>query len=203
MMLCKLKRLGQAVFGLGLTVLIGSASAHGATVSAGDDAGLYGQRLQIPLTLAKASGESVAGLQVDILFDDGLLYFIGIETGNVVVAADKDVNYSVMAPGHIRAVIAGFNQNEIADGVLLTLMLDVFPTTQDFAASSIIALENLIIADPNGEAVPANAVAGTLTLDFTNLPTAEAKHIFGLAVLCIAVGMRRTRYKDPAYDLRI
>jgi len=139
----------------------GGSSAATITVAA-QDAAPGQSRVRLPVTLGLGAGEKVGGLQFDLVFDAKALELQEVVTGPVGTAASKDVFSSPLSSGRVRVLIAGLNQHTIADGVVADAFFEVAPRAR--AGSHPIAVKSVVLSDPLGNAVPAHATDGAITL---------------------------------------
>ncbi len=82
--------------------------------------------------------------------------------GAAARAAAKSLNFWDLAPGQRRFVIAGLNQNPLADGVLANLFANVTSTAP--AGAYPLKLLNVVASDPSAQAVAVQTVDGAVTV---------------------------------------
>lgn len=150
-----------AAFGL-YAIAFGGASFAATTTVGAQDAAPGESRVRLPVTLALGSGEQVGGLQFDLVFDANALELQEVATGAAAKAASKDVFSSPLSSGRVRVLIAGLNQNTIADGVVADAFFGVASRAR--AGSLPIAVKSVVLSDPFGNAVPAQHADGAITV---------------------------------------
>lgn len=137
--------------------------AFAATLTVGQGSAQPGETaVTVPLTLALSPGDNVAALQADVGFDPDMLSLSSISAGPSATAVNKNVSFSVQAPGSVRLIIAGLNQNAISDGVVANMIFGVMQGTP--AGAQAIRLAEVLAADPTGSAVPVSALPGDITV---------------------------------------
>ncbi len=139
--------------------------------------------VRVPVNMAPGGGESVAALQFDLVYDAGAFPAIGAEPGETAEAAGKTVLTSTPEAGRLRVIVSGLNQNVIAEGTVVHIVLDVAATVPDLAFPLIV--ENAILAAPDSTAVPVDAYNGTLYVGDAAMHTADTNgdHIISLSEL--------------------
>lgn len=206
-------RLPNVLLFLPLLVAV-SMAAHAATLTAGSaDVEPNDANVGIALTLSSATGEQVSGVQFDLFCSENVARLTAMQPGPVAVLAGKSVSYNRVEPGRYRAIVAGLNQNVIADGEVVSLVFEV--TSQPPNGPQPVAIEGLVMSDPNGRAVPSSAVAGELRVtggvppddnhprcgcteasaSDKSIPAQQAAGTLTIAVFSIAiVSLRRRRF---------
>jgi len=148
-----------AVFSL--IVAIETCSA--ATLTVGQNSAIPTQNgVAVPLSFTAGTGEQVAAMQFDILFDYAILALTDVTAGPATSSADKDINFSAIEPGRVRAIIAGLNQNVISDGTIANALFNVNRNAPDGEQS--LSLSGVLLSDPDGAAVPSESVSGRISI---------------------------------------
>lgn len=143
--------------------LLAGFPVSAATLSAGSvDVHPKDADVNVTLTIASASGESVSGVQFDIELAEDVAIVTAMDAGAAAVAAVKSVSFSKVGTGRYRAIVAGLNQNVIQDGELVLMRLDVGAAPPDGAQP--LEITGLVMSDPNGKAVSATAESGTVNV---------------------------------------
>jgi len=140
----------------------GGASFAATTTVGAQNAAPGQSRVRLPVTLALGPGEKVGGLQFDLVFDANALELQEVATGPAAKAASKDVFSSPLSSGRVRVLIAGLNQNTIADGVVADAFFEVASRAR--AGSLPVAVKSVVLSDPFGNAVPAKRADGAITV---------------------------------------
>jgi hypothetical protein len=148
-----------------LAVLV-SLESFAATLTVGQASAQPGDTaVTVPLSLALSPGDMVAALQADVQFEPDVLSLSSISAGPAATAADKTVSFSVQSPGLARLIIAGLNQNAVADGVVANMVFGVKEGAP--AGAQAIGLTNTLAANPTGASVPVSAFPGGITVGIT------------------------------------
>jgi hypothetical protein len=139
--------------------LLWSTAAWGAQLSVGSTQALAGAAgVVLPVRLTSEADENVASFQCDLMFDASAFTIDSVTAGAAAQDAGKDAVRSNLGPGLVRVIVSGFNQNVIADGVVVELSISVDGAAPDgFYAFT---LSNVILSDPNAQPVSATAVPG-------------------------------------------
>ncbi len=118
--------------------------------------------LVVPVLIQAVSEDSVAGLQFDVTFDSARWDLVDVELGTSAYEAGKDVFFSDLSSGSARVVVAGFNQETLADGAVAQLVLCPL---EDCDAATGLALDSLVASDPLGRRVEAGFLSGANAAD--------------------------------------
>lgn len=127
------------------------SGVNAAQVGLGGSASTGNGMLTVPVTIAPASQQSVAALQFDVHYDPNLYRFASAEAGDAAFVAGKDVTFSEPAPGTIRVMVAGFNQDALVAGTVTTLQFE--PNEKTAAVNSTadaFSLSDIVVSDPVG-----------------------------------------------------
>jgi len=146
-----------------IVAAMASIEAAAATLTGGEGSGLPGQNgVTIAVTLASSSGESVAALQFEAVFDATAVSLTGVAAGTAATEADKQVVYNQLETGRVRVIVSGFNQNIIGDGSVAESSFSIRPAASEGVYP--IALEQLVLSDPTGRRISGTAAAGEITV---------------------------------------
>lgn len=157
----KLGVCARFVFGLLATCL--ASSAHSAILTvASADLPNGATEIELAISLDVAESEAVASAQFELRFPDPPLGIAAITAGATAISAGKSVVSNALESGRYRVIVAGLNQNRIADGELALVNFTLAPATTD--ARLKVLLEGVVLADPTGRAVSATLVNGQLTV---------------------------------------
>ena len=114
------------------------------------------------ITIAYNSlGDQVAALQFDLGFDSSNLN-LTVVTGPAVRSSGKSLYFVPLGAGSSRVLVAGLNQNLIADGGILTLFVSVAPGAG--AGPSTLQVTNALGADASGNPVPIPDTSGIVNI---------------------------------------
>jgi hypothetical protein len=145
-----------------LLLLVLSAPAHAATLAASSATATGPAPVTLNIELRSAPGEAVAGVQFELAFAPHALSLQGMEAGPSATAAGKLLSTNPVAAGRHRVIIAGLNQTAIADGPVVLLSITV---TSAAPGTFPVAIENVVLSDPAGKRVPAQATPGAVVTD--------------------------------------
>lgn len=134
----------------------------------GNDGGLDAV---LPMTLDSDTGEEVAALQCEVVFDTRVLTFVSVAAGPAATAAGKTVLSNVVRPGRVRCIVAGFNRTAVPDGQVFDVTLSVITGAADNA--HFVDIENAILSDPNGRQVPVTAYYGAVLVGAVHMHAAD------------------------------
>jgi len=152
---------------LPLVILLLCGEVFASTLTVGQGSVQPGETaVTVPLTLTVSSGDIVAALQTDVGFNSDALNLSSISAGPSATAANKNVSFSVQAPGSVKVIIAGLNQTAIPDGVVANMVFEVKQSA--IAGVQAILLDEVLAADPTGVSVPVNAISGGITVSATS-----------------------------------
>jgi len=107
------------------------------------------QDFQVDLNIMPGNGEDISALNYEITFDDAVLNFDSIDAGSVSNQAGKSVFSSVRAPGRVRVLVLGINQNMLLEGQLAILTFDVRNGVG--RTETTVSIEGPIAVQPNGD----------------------------------------------------
>ena len=107
----------------------------------------------------RAEKASIAALQFDLLFDSNVMS-ISATVGSAAAAAGKTAASNLLAPGVLRVIVFGINQNVIGNGSVVDLAITLNPNARRGAYS--LDFQNVVGASPNAQEVPIGARSGTI-----------------------------------------
>jgi hypothetical protein len=107
--------------------------------------------LRIPVILSGEGDETLAGLQFDLSYDPAQYTLEALEAGGAATDAAKEAILSEPVPGTGRILITGFNDNELADGHVATVVLR--PRVPSASAQGI-SITQPLATDPFGNTIP-------------------------------------------------
>ncbi len=164
-----------------LSVIAVTASCFAATLTAGQNSAIPTQSaVSVPISLTSGTGEQVAAIQFDILFDYAILTLTDVAAGPATTSAGKDISFSTLEPGRGRAIIAGLNQNVISNG---TIAITLFNVSRDApGGDQSVSLSGVLLSDPNGVAVPSESVSGHISI--AAIVPAGANGTRGVLLVC-------------------
>jgi hypothetical protein len=123
--------------------------------------------ITVPIALYGDGETSVSGFKFDMTYDPSQFELVDVESGSVLLDADKDVIFVEHQQGHPRILVTGMNQNLIEDGVAVYLVFR--PLTRATNPTSL-NLESPLATDPLGYPVE-------ITLDPAQLNTKEGPYL--------------------------
>ncbi len=131
-------------------------TAHAATLRLDTVAGA--PDVVMPVYLSSVAGQAVAAIQFEVVFSAFRFVSAAVTAGPAAIAAGKDVSASTPAPGRVRCIVAGLNRDAIPDGVVVNVTLSFAGGAP--AGSYLIRLENVVLAGPDAESLPATVFNG-------------------------------------------
>lgn len=141
---------------LAAAVFIGCPCGFPATLSIANQNANQGQTAAAPIVFA-AGGQTIAALQFDLQWDPVLA--VQVAPGITVGQGFKVLYPAMPAPGVLRCLIVGVNQNALADGDLLELFITA--GSGAFPGAAQVRLTNVVAASDAGDLVtvqPASAM---------------------------------------------
>lgn len=147
--------------------VVAFAPWHAATAAAitFEPAAQDGGYVTIPVTIRAEGREGVAALQFDVAYDPAMFELTEIQPGAAAEAAGKYAVSSDLSAGVARVIVAGMNQDTIADGDVVHL---VFAPLTALDGGGVLSPSAAVVSDPFGN--PINVE----TLDLSApLPTAS------------------------------
>lgn len=111
-----------------------------------------------PASVDLTTSKAIAALQFDLVYDPRALD-IEVRPSAALQVAAKELSISNPAPGAVRVLISGANQNPLRTGVVATLSISARVAAESGAHS--VSLFNSVAADPAGGSVPLETRAGT------------------------------------------
>jgi len=149
-----------------------------------------GDTVSVPVSLRSNGGEKVAAVQLDMVFDPKALKVSkesGVAPGAAAITAKKDVNFATIGPDTIRVIVAGFNQNVIADGVFAIVTFN--PSGGGVSGGRLVVLSNLLLSDPSGNEVPSNTTGANVEMTVAqSIKEGPNRFFFLLLVLVASAG---------------
>jgi uncharacterized protein (TIGR03437 family) len=141
------------------TPLVFCVAAHAAGLTMPDQSAIPGQMVVLTLSLA-SQGQSISAIQFDIDADAGLSFG---DLPGVQIGASGKALYSAALPNRgLRVLVAGINNQQIADGELLRPVVLVDPAA--FPGPAQVRIGNVVATDPNGQSVEISSTAATVQI---------------------------------------
>ena len=150
--------LGFALFGLAASAA--QVSVDSATIAPGASG--------IVAVSFAAQGNQVAGIQFDIDYDSNEVSLLAL-AGTALRAAGKNSYYSDPTANLHRVLLSGLNQNQIGDGTVLTLIVNVNAGADP--GPSAITISNATAVDPSGNPILLSGGSGVVTIAGTSVTT--------------------------------
>src|SRR5207302_1605012 len=133
-----------------LTAGIFSASAaFSAQLSLSAQSAVPGASLLIPVSFASEDG-AISGFQFDCEYDNNAIALVAT-LSDPARNSGKSLYTADLTPNKRRFVVIGFNQNAIADGIVIKVLVNL---NQNAAGAYNLKLSNLVATDPAGQSVP-------------------------------------------------
>lgn len=175
----------------GILLAVTLAGTAGAAVlrlgnAFGNDEGLDAV---LPMTLDSDTGEEVAAMQCELVFDSRVLSFVSVTAGPAATGAGKTVFSNLVRPGRVRCIAAGFNRAAIPDGEVFSVTFSVVAGTDDGAYY--VDIENAILSDPDGQETGATVYYGAV---LTGLARRHGADINGDWVIAVSELLRVVQF---------
>lgn len=142
--------------GMGLLMSGGMISGHAATLAVGESkSATNSPLLEVPIFLSTGGDEPVAAAQFDLEFDSTRLALgstMPVTAGGAAKAAHKQVLFSQINPGKIRAIVISFDQQCMKSGEVARVLFT--RQTGAVAENPSIHLGNIVLSDAKGIKVP-------------------------------------------------
>ena len=116
--------------------------------------------VDLPIAVASAPGDEVAGIQFDLVFDAGTLALPDITLGEAAESAEKFLVSHEIEPGTVRVIIAGLNQLLIPDGTVVHAWFDIGLAALE--GTYPVALDAVLLSGPYGGFIDTDTAAGSI-----------------------------------------
>lgn len=146
--------LKTALLGAGL---IYAPVALSSQVSLSNQSAPPGTSILVPIAFA-SEDSAISGVQFDLEYDIGTIN-LSATLGDAARNSEKSLYAANLAPNKRRFLIIGFNQNLIADGIVINLFVNL---NQNAVGVYTIKLSNLVATDHAGQSVPITGMDGTV-----------------------------------------
>lgn len=130
-------------------LLLGCGISHAAQVGVDAPEALGGGRWALPVWLETLPGDSISGLQCEVLLPPAYT-FSGVESGGAAAAAGKQAAAAKVSAGRIRVLVAGLNQTVLNSGYVAYVL--VASNTVTDAPGATVA--GVVLSSPTGQRVP-------------------------------------------------
>ncbi len=123
-----------------------------------------GSQVTVPIRITSTT--SVAGFQVELLFNTSQLTYVSVAKGASAVSSGKDIQKMDITSGRIRFLVQGSNQTPIPDGVIMNV---TFQIASGLASGTQISIgcDNLYASNPSGSLVPAACARSACAITVT------------------------------------
>jgi len=116
----------RRILASGLLFVVATAPGFGVNLSISGRSAGPGASILIPISFAD-DGQSVSGVQFDLVFDSTALSLVPI-VGGVARTCGKTIYLASLKANLTRVLITELNQNQISDGSLVNLFVNIAPT---------------------------------------------------------------------------
>lgn len=140
-------------------VFIACPCAFPATLSIANQTANQGQTAVAPI-LFSAAGQTIAALQFDLQWDPVLA--VQVAPGITAGQGFKVLYPATPAPGVLRCLVVGANQNALADGAVLELFITA--GVGAFPGAAQVSLTNVVASDDSGEPVIIQPASATVQI---------------------------------------
>ena len=120
-----------------------------------------GDTLTVPVLLEATPGHNIAGLQFELEFDADALSLppkSAVKTGSESARAEKQVSYSLIAPGKARVLVVGFNRNTLAGGEIVSIEFSLRRDRVELFEP--VRVKNAVLSDLAGRKIPETSEDG-------------------------------------------
>jgi len=132
-----------------VALLLGCGLSHAAHVGVDAPEALGGGRWALPVWLETLPGDSISGLQCEVLLPPAYT-FSGAESGGAAAAAGKQAAAAQVSAGRIRVLVAGLNQTVLNSGYVAYVLV-ASDTVTDAPGATI---AGVVLSSPTGQRVP-------------------------------------------------
>jgi len=150
----------KLVLALGLLSLAGSTPGLCVDLSIPAQVAGPGASVLLPISFA-SHGDSVSGLQFDLLFNDSVLSLSAV-VGDAARSSEKTLYFASLGSGRTRVLITELNQNTISDGSIANLFVNVRPGVAPGSYS--IHFGSAVASDPSGYPVAVTTADGAIAV---------------------------------------
>jgi uncharacterized protein (TIGR03437 family) len=144
---------------LAAAIFIACPCAFPATLSIANQAANQGQTAVTPILFA-AGGQTIAALQFDLQWDPVLA--VQVAPGIIAGQGFKVLYPATPAPGVLRCLIVGVNQNALADGDILELFITA--GSGAFPGAAQVRLTNVVAASDTGDPITIQPAFATVQI---------------------------------------
>ena len=139
--------------------IFSASAAFSAQLSLSAQSAVPGASLLIPVSFASEDG-AISGFQFDCEYDSNAITLVAT-LSDPARNSGKSLYTADLIPNKRRFVVIGFNQNAIADGIVINVLVNL---NQNAAGAYTLKLSNLVATDPSGQSVPITGTDGTVTV---------------------------------------
>ncbi len=136
-------------------------AAVSSQISLSNQSAAPGSSILFPVTFA-SEGAAISGIQFDLEYDGSTMSF-ATTLGDSLRQSGKNMYSADLASSRKRILIVGTNQNQIPDGTLFNLFVNV--NAAAVQGSYPLKISAIVGTDPNGVPVAVLGMAGTLTVN--------------------------------------
>jgi hypothetical protein len=145
-----------------LILLSGITKSEAATLSIDLGKAEAGQTIATPVRLTNSSGASISSINFDVAYDSKQIRFDEAVAGEAAIKAGKSLSASSLAPGQLRVIIFGLDQNTIANGIVASLSFRI--NTSAKTGNVALKLENAVASGPQAQSVPLKLKTGRVNI---------------------------------------
>ncbi|MBZ5634657.1 MAG: hypothetical protein LAO55_16160 [Acidobacteriia bacterium] len=151
---------GGRIRSIGVAMCLAPALAFGIQVSL-NSAALSPASSGIVTVSCTTENHQVSGIQLDLTYDSSAMS-VSVLPGSAMRLAAKALYSADISPNQHRLVIVGLNRTPIADGPLLTLVVNVGRTAP--AGAYTVSVGNLVATSPAGDTIDISGSSATITV---------------------------------------
>ncbi len=156
---------------IGLFSIVAVCSVFGGTLRLGTPV-ISNNQYTFPVLL-QGDSEGVAALDFRLAYDPNVFTPVGAQSGQTALQAQKQVSSNIAAPGEFVVVMMGFNQNSVAPGEVVELVLEKIGEPAD--GSTILRIAEPTLATHVGIEVDSHGSGRTVRFDIPNPEANENK----------------------------
>ncbi len=123
---------------------------------------INGNQYTFPVVL-QGNAEGVAALDFRLAYDPAVFTPVGAQSGRSALQAQKQVSSNVSAPGEFIVVLVGFNQNTVAPGEVVEVVLEKISNAAD--GNTVLRIAQPTLATNVGVEIDSRGVGRTVRFD--------------------------------------
>ncbi|MCF6285297.1 MAG: cohesin domain-containing protein [Candidatus Hydrogenedentes bacterium] len=146
---------------IGVCALLATLGTQAGTLRLGAPV-INGNQYTFPVVL-QGNAEGVAALDFRLAYDPAVFTPVGAQSGRSALQAQKQVSSNVSAPGEFIVVLVGFNQNTVAPGEVVEVVLEKISNAAD--GNTVLRIAQPTLATNVGVEIDSRGVGRTVRFD--------------------------------------